>query len=93
MQKKPESGLKGRYANLPKQELRLILVFFYIDLLLLIGAMVVLVMDILNIFNSNYYVNTLPFLGIFILFLFFLYDGKKNAALSALLLIPVPAYI
>jgi PAS domain S-box-containing protein len=92
MPKKPESGLKGKYAHLPKQELGLILLFFYVDLLLLIGALIVLVLDILNFFYANYYLNTLSFLGIFILFLFFLMEGKKNAALSALLLIPVPAY-
>ncbi len=84
--------MKGKYAHLPKQELGLILLFFYVDLLLLIGALIVLVLDILNFFYANYYLNTLSFLGIFILFLFFLMEGKKNAALSALLLIPVPAY-
>jgi signal transduction histidine kinase len=92
MPKKKVSGLKGKYAHLSKQELGLVLLFFYVNLILLVAAIVVLVLDVLNFFNANYYVNTLPFLGIFTLVFFFLKDGKKYAALNALLFLPVPAY-
>jgi PAS domain S-box-containing protein len=92
MPRKPETGLKGKYALLPKQELGLIMFFFYLDLLLLAGALVVIALDLLNFFHASYFVPTLSFLGIFILVLFFLREGKKNSALNSLALIPVPAY-
>jgi len=92
MPKKPESGIKGKYALLPKQERGLIMFIFYLDLLLLAGALVVIGLDLLNFFHASYFVPTLSFLGIFILVLFFLREGKKNAALNSLVLIPVPAY-
>ncbi len=92
MPKKSESGLKGKYALLPKQELGLIMFFFYLDLLLLAGALVVIVLDLFNFFHGSYFVPALSFLGIFILVLFFLREGKKDSALNTLVLIPFPAY-
>jgi len=92
MPKKPESGLKAKYAQLPKQELWLIILFFYLDLLLLAGALVVIVLDLFNFFYGSYFVPALSFLGIFILVLFFLREGKKDSALNSLVFIPFPAY-
>jgi len=92
MPKKTESGLKSKYALLPKKELELIRLFFYLDLLLLTGALIVIVLDLFNLFHGSYFVPALTFLGIFILVLFFLREGKKNSALNSLILIPVPVY-
>ncbi len=92
MPKKPENGLRGKYAQLPKQELGLIILFFYLDLLLLIGALAVIALDLFNFFHGSYFVPALSFLGIFILVLFFLREGKKDSALNSLVFIPFPAY-
>ncbi|HEY5510866.1 MAG TPA: ATP-binding protein [Prolixibacteraceae bacterium] len=92
MPKKFESGLKSKYPHLHKQELGLIRIFFYIDLLLLAGALVLLTLDLLNFFNSNYSPHILAFTGIFILIFFFLREGKQGAALNVLHLLPLPAY-
>lgn len=92
MPKKLESGLQGRYPHLNKQELLLIRLFFYVHILLLFGAIVVLVLDLLNFFNLSYLPHSLSLIGIFVLVLFFLYEGKKNAAVNSLLFVAVPAY-
>ena len=92
MPKKIESGLKGRYAQLHKQESGLIRLFFFFNVLLLIGSLAVLVIDLLGFFNSSYSPHALSLIGIFVLVLFFLKEGKKSAALNALFLLPVPAY-
>lgn len=92
MPKKINSGLKGRYAHLHQQESGLVRLFFFFNVLLLTGAFVVLLFDLLGFFNSSYSPHALSLIGIFVLVLFFLWEGKKNAALNALFLIPVPAY-
>ncbi len=92
MPKKLESGLKGKYPYVLKQELGLIRLFFYVNLLLLIGAIAVVVLDFFDFFNTSYFPHAIPFIGISVLIFFFLREGKKNAALNALLFIPVPAY-
>lgn len=89
---KLERGFKGKYPHLQKQEFGFIQLFFYVNLLLLAGALTVLAFDFFDFFSGNYYPPTLSFIGIFILISFFLLEGKKNAALSTLLFIPVPAY-
>ncbi|MCL6101761.1 MAG: hypothetical protein M1292_04625, partial [Bacteroidetes bacterium] len=93
MPKKFESGLKGKYPHLSKQELGLIRLFFYVNLSLLIGALFVVLFDLFNFFSTNYFPHALSFLGIFIPVFFFLREGKKNAALNMLLFIPVPVYM
>ena len=93
MPKKFESGLKGKYPHLSKQELGLIRLFFYVNLLLLVGALTVLLLDFFDFFKTRYSPHALSFIGIFILIFFFLREGKKDAALNMLLFIPVPAYI
>jgi len=93
MPKKFESGLNSKYPHLHKQELGHIRLFFYVNLLLLAGALIILILDFLDFFNSNYAPHILSFTGIFILIYFFLREGKKNTALNALLLLPVPAYL
>ena len=92
MPKKFESGLKGKYSHLRKEEIGLIRLFFYINLLFLVGAVAVVILDLFDFFNSSYSPHALSFIGIIILVLFFLREGKKNAALNALVLVPVPAY-
>ena len=92
MPKKSANGLKGKYAQLPEKELRLIRFFFYLSLLFLIGAVVVVVLDLLDFFSVSYAPHALSFIGIFSLVLFFLWEEKKNAALNTLLLFPVPVY-
>lgn len=92
MPKKSGSSLKGKYPHLYRQELGLIRLFFYVNLLMLAGAVIVLILDLLNFFNSSYFPHTLSLLAIFILVFFFLREGKKNAALNSLFFIPVPAY-
>lgn len=92
MPKKSGSNLKGKYPQLYKQEMRLIRLFFYVNLLLMGGAVIVLILDLVNYFNTSYFPHTLSFLAIFILVFFFLREGKKNAALNSLFFIPVPAY-
>ncbi|MEI6297377.1 MAG: hypothetical protein WCO84_07115, partial [bacterium] len=92
MRGKLERGFKGKYPHLQKQELGFIQLFFYVNLLLLASALTVLALDFFDFFSGNFYPSTLSFIGIFILILFFLLEGKKNAALNALLFIPVPAY-
>ena len=92
MPKKLESGLKGKYPHVPKQELGLIRLFFYVNLLFLLGALTVVVLDFFDFFNTSYAPHAISFIGISILILFFLREGKKSAALNALLFIPVPAY-
>lgn len=72
--------------------MRLIRLFFYVNLFFMIGAVIVLLLDLLNFFNTSYFPHTLSFLAIFILVFFFLREGKKNAALNSLFFIPVPAY-
>ena len=92
MPKKFERGLKAKYAQLPQQELGIIRLFFYVNLLLLVGAVIVLVLDFLDFFNTSYAPHAFSFIGIFSLIILFLRAGKKSAALNALLLIPVPAF-
>ena len=93
MPKRFESGLKGKYPHLSQHELGLIRLFFYVNLSLLIGALIVVLFDLFNFFSTNYFPHALSFLGIFIPVLFFLREGKKNAALNMLLFIPVPVYM
>ena len=93
MPKKFESGLKSKYPHLHKQELGLLRLFFYLNLLLLAGTLVLITLDLLDFFNSNYALPILCFTGIFILIFFFLREGKKSTALNALLLLPIPAYL
>lgn len=93
MPKKFESGLKSKYPHLHKQELGHIRLFFYVNLLLLAGASIILILDLLDFFSSNYAPHILAFTGIFILIYFFLREGKKSAALNVLLLLPIPAYL
>ncbi len=92
MPKKFERGIKSKYSHLPKQELLLIRLFYYANLLLLASAVIVLFLDLTNYFNATYAPHVLSFMGIFILFGLFLREGKKTAALNAFLIIPVPAY-
>ena len=92
MSKKFESGLKSKYPHLHKQELDHIRLFFYVNLFLLAGALVILMLDLLDFFYANYTPHILAFTGIFILIFFFLREGKKSAALNVLLLLPIPAY-
>jgi signal transduction histidine kinase len=92
MPKKFESGLKSKYPHLHKQELDHIRLFFYVNLFLLAGALVILMLDLLDFFYANYAPHILAFTGIFILIFFFLREGKKSAALNVLLLLPIPAY-
>src|SRR5450759_4183475 len=93
MPKKFESGLKSKYPHLHKQELDHIRLFIYVNLLLLAGALVILILDLLDFFYSNYAPHILAFTGIFILIFFFLREGKKSTALNVLLLLPIPAYL
>ena len=92
MPKKKESGLKGKYPHLQQQELRVVRGFFYLILILQIGALTVVLFDIFGFFETSYSPQALSFTGIFILVLYFLREGKKNEALNALLLMPIPAY-
>jgi len=92
MPKKTERGLKGKYADLHQHELGLIRLFFYLNLLFLAGAVMVVILDLFNFFNTSYSPQALAFSAIFILVLFFIKEGKKNEALNVLFLIPVPAY-
>ncbi len=92
MPKKTVSGLKGKYPQLYNQEFGLIRLFFYANLILLAVAVVVLFLDLINYFNASYFPHTLSLTGIIILVLFFLREGKKNAALNSLFFIPVPAF-
>lgn len=89
---KSANGLKGKYPQLPQKELRLIRGFFYISTFLLIGALAVVLLDLLDFFNLSYSPHALSFIGIFSLIIFFLREGKRNAALQTLCLLPVPAY-
>ena len=93
MPKKFESGLKSKYPHLHNQELRLLRLFFYTNLLLLAVALVLFTLDLLDFFNSSYALPLLSFTGIFILIHFFLREGKKSAALNVLFLLPIPAYL
>ncbi|HWR99807.1 MAG TPA: histidine kinase dimerization/phospho-acceptor domain-containing protein, partial [Prolixibacteraceae bacterium] len=58
----------------------------------MIGAMAIVLLDLLGFFNSSYSPHALSLIGILVLVLFFLKEGKKNAALNAIFLLPVPAY-
>ncbi len=84
--------MKGKNTRLHQQESGLISVFFITNVLLLIGALAVVLLDLSGFFNSSYSPHALSLIGIFVLILFFLREGKKNAALNALFLLPVPAY-
>ena len=92
MPKKLERGLKGKYPQLPEQELGIIRLFFYVNLLFLVCALIVIVLDLFDFFNTSYALHSFLFVGIFILIILFLWAGKKNAALNSLLLIPIPVY-
>jgi len=92
MSKKKESGLSGKYPHLQRREMGVVRFFFYLILLLQIGALAVILFDLFGFFNTSYSPHALSFTGIFILILYFLKEGKKNAALNALLLMPIPAY-
>ena len=92
MPKKTESGLKGKYPHLQQQELRVVRGFFYLILILQIAALAVVLFDLIGFFETSYSLQALSFTGIFILVLYFLREGKKNEALNALLLMPIPAY-
>jgi signal transduction histidine kinase len=92
MPKKLERGLKGKYPQLPEQELGIIRLFFFINLFLLVIALAVIVLDLFDFFNTSYAPHSFLFTGILILIILFLWSGKKNAALNTLLLIPVPVY-
>jgi signal transduction histidine kinase len=92
MPTKTDRGLKGKYTHLHKHELGLIRLFFYLNLLFLVGAVAVVVLDLFNFFNTSYSPQALAFSAIFILIIFFIREGKKDAALNTLFLIPVPAY-
>lgn len=92
MPKKSESGLRGKYPSLNKQEFGLLQLFFYTDLLLLIGAIVVVILDLLDFFATSYFPHALSLMTIFILVGFFLWEGKKNSALNSLFLLPLPAF-
>ena len=92
MPKKIESGLKGKYPHLQQRELGIVRGFFYLILLLQIGALAVVLFDLFGFFNTSYSPQALSFTAIFILVLYFLREGKRDEALNALLLIPLPAY-
>jgi len=92
MPEKSVKGLKGKYAQLPKRELRIIRLFFYLSFLFLIVAVAVVILDLLDFFNVSYAPHALSCIGIFTLVLFFLWEEKKNAALNTLILLPVPVY-
>lgn len=92
MPKKLERGLKGKYPQLPEQELGIIRLFFYLNLLLLVCTLAVIVLDFFDFFNTSYAPHSFLFAGIIILIILFLWWGKKNAALNSLLLIPIPVY-
>jgi PAS domain S-box-containing protein len=92
MPKKSVSGLAGKYTQLHKKDLGLIRLFFYLSLLFLVGATVIVVLDFFDFFNTTYTPHALSFIGISTLILLFLWEGKRTVALNMLLLIPVPAY-
>lgn len=93
MPKKFERGLKGKHPYLHKQESGIFRLFFYVNFLLLLGALFVLTLDLFDFFNTSYIPHTLSFLGIFILIFLFLREGKNEAALNMLFFIPVPAFL
>ncbi len=75
-----------------QQELKLIRLFFYVNILLLLVAVLVLFLDYRDFFATSYTPHALSVLGISVLILFFLWEGKRNTALGFLLFVPVPAY-
>jgi hypothetical protein len=54
MPKKSVSGLAGKYTQLHKKDLGLIRLFFYLSLLFLVGATVIVVLDFFDFFNTTY---------------------------------------
>ena len=92
MFKKNNILLSGIFAKLAPWELRLVYIYYFTNLGLLLISLTLFLLDSLNLLNRSYFQLEVSVLGILILSLYFLRKGLMNAAVNIINLLPIPVY-
>lgn len=92
MFKKPNIALTNVFTSLPPWEVRLINLLYYSNLGLLFIALIALILDSFNLFNTSYFPLEVSLLGLSLLSVYFLRKGLKNVAVNLINFLPIPIY-
>ena len=88
----PNKAISGVFTNSPPWELKLIKSLYFINLGLLLIALIVLLLDLMSFFNANYFPLEVSILSLSLMSVYFLHKGLKKAAANLINFLPIPIY-
>ncbi len=92
MPKRFDIGISKAFPNADALEIKLLQALYYLTISLIACCSAIIVLDLFSFFTASYYPQSVSFLAVFILIVYFLHKGRKISAINSLNLLILPLF-